>query len=106
GLLVNEVIDSGELKTDQDRVDSTLEEMAGTYEQPQEVIEYYKSNPEQLAQIEALVLEDQVVESLVGQAKVSEVAVSYEEALKPAQPQSAEETAEDEAEAAEEKSAE
>ena len=106
GLLVNEVIDSKELKADQERVDATLEEMAGTYEKPQEVIDYYKSNPEQLAQIEALVLEDQVVDSLVEQAKVEEVAVSYEEALKPAQPEAAEEESKEEAETAEEKSAE
>ncbi|MEH6814394.1 MAG: trigger factor [Motiliproteus sp.] len=102
GLLVNEVIASKGLKADETKVRATLEEMAQTYEKPQEVIEYYYGNKEQLAQIEALVLEDQVVDSLLEQAKVEEVAVSYEEAIKPVEPQvEATDEATDEATAAE-----
>ena len=100
GLLVAELISSNELKADSERVQETIAEMAQTYEQPQEVIEYYSSNKEQLANIEALVLEDQVVDFLVAQAKVSEVVVSYEDAIKPAEPQ-----ANEEAEVAEEEKA-
>ncbi len=98
GLLVGELIQSNSLKADEARVRSTIEEMAETYQQPQEVIDHYYSNQEQLAQIEALVLEDQVVDLLVGQAKVTEKAVGYQDAIKPAV---AEESAETEAEAAE-----
>ena len=95
GLLVAEIITSKELKADAERVQETIAEMAQTYEQPQEVIDYYNSNKEQLSQIEALVLEDQVVDSLLAEAKVSEVVVGYEEAIKPAAPE-AEESAEEE----------
>ncbi|MEH6471941.1 MAG: trigger factor [Halopseudomonas sp.] len=87
GLLVGELIQSSELKADEDRVRSTVEEMAETYQQPQEVIDYYYGNPEQLAQVEALVLEDQVVDLLVSQATVTEVSVGYQDAIKPAQPE-------------------
>lgn len=83
GLLVGELIQSNELKADEDRVRTTVEEMAETYQQPQEVIDYYYGNPEQLAQVEALVLEDQVVDLLLSQAKVTEKTVSYQEAIKP-----------------------
>ncbi|WP_207061947.1 trigger factor [Motiliproteus sp. SC1-56] len=100
GLLVGELIQSKELKADADRVRSTIEEMAETYQQPQEVIDYYYGNQEQLAQVEALVLEDQVVDLLVEGAKVTEVSISYEEAIKPA-PQK-----EEAAEESEEKDAE
>ena len=101
GLLVGELIQSNDLKADADRVRSTIEEMAETYQQPQEVIDYYYGNQEQLAQVEALVLEDQVVDLLVGQAKVAEESVSYQDAIKPAQPEAAEEAEEEKAEAAE-----
>lgn len=84
GLLVGEVIQTNELKADEDRVRSTVEEMAETYQQPQEVIDHYYGNPEQLAQVEALVLEEQVVDLLLGQANVTEQSVSYQDAIKPA----------------------
>lgn len=100
GLLVGELIQANELKADADRVRSTIEEMAQTYQQPQEVIDYYYGNQEQLSQVEALVLEDQVVDLLVSQAKVTEESVSYQDAIKPAQPE-AEEAPEAEEEKAE-----
>ena len=85
GLLVGELIQSSGLKADAERVRNTVEEMADTYQQPQEVIDYYYSNPEHLAQVEALVLEDQVVDLLVSQATVAEISVGYQDAIKPAQ---------------------
>lgn len=98
GLLVGELIQSKELKADADRVRATIEEMAESYQEPQEVIDYYYGNQEQLAQVEALVLEDQVVDLLLESAKVSAVAVSYEEAIKPAAPQAEEAEEEKDAE--------
>lgn len=102
GLLVGELIHSSGLKADAERVRSTVEEMAETYQQPQEVIDYYYGNAEQLAQVEALVLEDQVVDLLVSQATITEISVTYQDAIKPAQPIS--EVASD-SEAADEKTA-
>ncbi|MFT6915864.1 MAG: trigger factor [Motiliproteus sp.] len=89
GLLVGELIHSNGLKADAERVRSTVEEMADTYQEPQEVIDYYYGNADQLAQVEALVLEDQVVDLLVSQASVTEIAIGYQDAIKPAQPSSA-----------------
>jgi len=82
GLLVGEVIQSNSLKADDERVRVTVEEIAETYQDPQEVRDYYFNNKEQLSQVEALVLEDQVVDLLLSQANVTEVEVAYEEALK------------------------
>lgn len=87
GLLVQEVIKSAELTADEDRVNSTIEEMAETYQEPQQVIDWYKNNQEMLNQVRSLVLEDQVVDHLLASAKVNEVEVSYEDAMKPAQPE-------------------
>lgn len=95
GLLMQEVIKVNELEADEDRVRSTLEEMAETYQDPQQVIDWYMGNEEMLGQIKGLVLEDQVVDHLLASAKVSEVEVSYEDAIKPEQPAAAEEASED-----------
>lgn len=94
GLLMQEVIKVNELEADEARVRSTLEEMAETYQDPQQVIDWYMGNEEMLGQIKGLVLEEQVVDQLLAAAKVSDVEVSYEDAIKPEQPAPAEETEE------------
>lgn len=85
GLLVQAVIEKNELKADEDRVRKTIEELAETYQEPQQVIDWYMSNPEMLNQIQGLVLEDQVVDHLLTSATVTDTTVSYEEAIKPAE---------------------
>jgi trigger factor len=85
GLLVQEVIKANELKVDEARVRSMVEEQAQTYQEPQQVIDWYYSNKEMLNQIQSLAMEDQVVEQLLASATVVEVEVSYEDAIKPAQ---------------------
>jgi len=89
GLLVQEVIKANELQPEDARVDAMLAEVADSYQDPQEVIEYYKSNQEMLNQVRSLVLEEQVVDQLLSSAKVNEVEVSYEDAIKPAQAEGA-----------------
>ncbi|WP_420553804.1 trigger factor [Neptuniibacter marinus] len=86
GLLMQEVIKVNELEAEEARVRETLEEMAETYQDPQQVIDWYMGNEEMLGQIKGLVLEEQVVDKLLATAKVSEVSVSYEDAIKPEQP--------------------
>ncbi len=77
------------MKADGDRVRETIEEMASTYQEPEEVINWYYSNQEQLASIESKVLEDQVVEKLLENAKISDKECSYQEAIAPAQQEEA-----------------
>jgi len=89
GLLVQEVIKANALQPDDARVDAMLAEVADSYQDPQEVIEYYKSNQEMLNQVRSLVLEEQVVDQLLSSAKVNEEKVSYEDAIKPAQAEAA-----------------
>ena len=83
GLLLNAIITAGELKADAAKVRAAVEELASTYEDPKEVIDWYYANRQQLQGVESMVLEDQVVEQLLSGAKVTEQATSYEEALKP-----------------------
>lgn len=87
GLLLNELIRSTGLKVDAGRVRSTIEELAEPFEHPQEVVNWYYQNDQQLRQLEAAVLEDQAVEKILESAKTTEKTCSYEEAVKPAQAQ-------------------
>ncbi|MHA3050891.1 trigger factor [Acinetobacter sp. ANC 4640] len=82
GVLVSKVLADAQLEVDQTRVDAYIEDMASSYEDPTEVIEYFKTDAKQRQQIEAVVLEDQVVDFILASAKVTDTAVSYEELLK------------------------
>ncbi len=90
GLIMSEVVNSAEIEVDQDLVRAKIEEQAATYEQPQEVIDYYYNNKQLLQRLESAVLEDQVVEHLLQAASIEEESLSYEDALKPDAPAEAE----------------
>ncbi|MCP4078440.1 MAG: trigger factor [Gammaproteobacteria bacterium] len=81
GLLVGELIKIEGIKLDKDRFDSTLQEMSASYEQPQQVLEYYTSNKEARMGLEGMVLEDQVVDHILSKAKVSEKKSSFDELM-------------------------
>lgn len=83
GLLISEVIKSNEMKVDDERVYSFLEEMAQAYQEPQQVIDFYLKNKEQLSQVQSAVLEEQVVDKLLESAQVNEITLGYEDAIKP-----------------------
>ena len=83
GLIMNEVIQKNQLKVDPKAVRRLVEELSESYEQPEEVISWYYSNKDQLAQVEAMALEEAVIDLILSKAKVAETSCSYEEALKP-----------------------
>jgi trigger factor len=81
GLVLAEIISRHEIKADAAKVREAIEEMASTYENPQEVIDYYYSNQQQLSAVESKVLEDQVVEKLLESANISLKECSYQEGI-------------------------
>ena len=81
GVIVARVIESQKLEVDQDRVETFIKEAAENYEDPAEVIEYYTNDQQQRANIESVVLEDQVVDYLLSEAKVTDKEVSYKDLL-------------------------
>ncbi|MBH86411.1 MAG: trigger factor [Alteromonadaceae bacterium] len=87
GLLFQELIRQNDIKAEADKVEEKIQEIASTYESPEEVVAHYNSNPEQKAQIESVVLEDSVVEFVLSQAKVKDKKMKYEEAVQAGQPQ-------------------
>ena len=86
GLVVAEMISQYELSAEPAKVREAIEDIASTYQDPEEVINWYYSENEQLAGIESRVLEDAVVEKLLSTAAVAEVECSYQDALAKARP--------------------
>ena len=83
GLVLGEVIAQQSIQADADKVRAAVEEIAATYESPEEVVQWYYSNEEQLQGIESTVIEDQVFDFIIEQAEVSDKQVSYQEVIKP-----------------------
>jgi trigger factor len=81
GLVLAEYISSYELRADNEQVSKAIAEIASTYESPQEVIDYYQSNPQQRSSVESKILEDQVVEKLLAGANITENEGSYQDAV-------------------------
>ena len=86
GLVVAEMISQYELSAEPAKVREAIEDIASTYQDPDEVINWYYSENEQLAGIESRVLEDAVVEKLLSTAAITEAECSYQDALAKARP--------------------
>jgi len=84
GLLMNAVIEANELTPSAEKVAQLIEEVAATYQDPEEVRNYYNSNPQQKSQVEALALEEQAVEKVLAGAKISQSEATYEEVIRAA----------------------
>lgn len=79
GLLIAEIVKTHKISADKDRIQTTLNDVASVYENPAEVLEWYKKDKKALAEIEMQALEEQVVEKLLEQVKVTEKTVSYQD---------------------------
>jgi trigger factor len=90
GLIVAEVVKSNDLKPDEARVREMIQEMASAYQEPEQVVAWYYKNDQQLNEVRSVVLEEQVVDTVLQKANVTDKSVSYEEAVKPVEaPQAA-----------------
>lgn len=84
GLVIGEIVRANDIKLDDSRVQAMLEEMASGYEDPQALIQYYRSHPEHMDTLRGAVIEEQVVEWIREQAKINEEASSFEKIMTPA----------------------
>ncbi|MEM0952670.1 MAG: trigger factor [Pseudomonadota bacterium] len=81
GLVLGEIVAKNEIKADPDKVRETIEEIASTYQEPEQVVNWYYSNQEQLSGIENMVVEEAVIELILESAVVSDNECSYQEAM-------------------------
>lgn len=83
GMLVAEIIEKQSLSATDEEIRETLTQLASSYEDPQEVIDFYMNNPQQRSTVENLVLENKVVEWVVGQLSVTEDSRSFNAVMNP-----------------------
>ncbi|TVO76250.1 trigger factor [Sedimenticola selenatireducens] len=84
GLIIAEVLSTNNIELDEGRVREKIEQFAQSYEDPQQVIDYYYNNREQLAGIQNLVLEEQVVDWVLDQVKVEDSETGFNAVMNPA----------------------
>ncbi|MBQ0721153.1 MAG: trigger factor [Gammaproteobacteria bacterium] len=83
GLLMAEIVKVAEITVDNDKVKAFIEERAASYDDPEQVIQYHYNNEELLNSVQSAVMEEQVVEHILGLADVAEEATDYKGALTP-----------------------
>lgn len=81
GLIIAELVKQHELEAKPEQVRALIEEQSLSYEQPDEVVKWFYSQPERLAEFEGLVVEDNVVEWALKQAKVVDQPADFEKLM-------------------------
>ncbi len=81
GMLLGELARQNGISVDPARVQARIEEIAETYDQPSEVIELYRSEARLMDQVENMVLEDQVIDWVLENAKVENKSMSFKELM-------------------------
>lgn len=83
GLLLRQIAQGNNLRVDNRKVTERIAKIASTYEEPEQVIELYRSNPQMMDNVRTAVLEDQVSEWVADHADVTDVNLSFDEVMHP-----------------------
>ncbi len=81
GLILSQLVSEHKLHATPEQVKAQIEDFAQSYEDPKEVLKYYYGDRNRLAEVEALVLEENVVNYVLGKAKVTAKAVAFDELM-------------------------
>ncbi|MFZ5487157.1 MAG: trigger factor [Pseudomonadota bacterium] len=81
GLIAAELVRANELEPKPEQVKAHVEELASSYEHPEEVVRWYYSNPDRMTNVEALVLENNVTDFVLGKAQVTEKMLSFDDLM-------------------------
>lgn len=81
GLILGEIVRRNELKVDADKVRETIEDMAKSYERPEDVVNWYYADNSRLNDVQQMVLEDQAVAWVVERARVADENVGFQDVM-------------------------
>ncbi|WP_313313927.1 trigger factor [Pulveribacter sp.] len=81
GLVVAELVRANELQAKPEQLKAHVDELAASYEKPEDVVRWYFSDRNRLGEVEAVVVENNVTDFVLGKAKVTEKAVSFDELM-------------------------
>ena len=83
GLLLRQIAQSNNLRVDNRKVTERIAKIASTYEEPEQVVELYRNNPQMMENVRTSVLEDQVSEWVADHADATEVSLSFDAVMHP-----------------------
>ena len=81
GLVVAELVRANELQAKPEQLKAHIEELAASYEKPDEVVRWYLSDSRRMGEVEAVVVENNVTDFVLGKAKVTEKTISFEDLM-------------------------
>lgn len=81
GLVVGELVRSNNLQAKPEQLQAHIEELAQSYEKPAEVVRWYLSDRSRLAEVEAVVVENNVADFVIGKAKVTDKVIPFDELM-------------------------
>ncbi|MEW6119112.1 MAG: trigger factor [Pseudomonadota bacterium] len=81
GLILAEIVQANKLVAQPEQIRTLIQDQAQSYEEPEQVVQWYYQSPERMQEIESLALEENVVAWVAGQAQVEDVATSFEELM-------------------------
>ena len=81
GLVVAELVRAHKLHAKPEQVQAHVEELAASYEKPGDLLRYYYGDKQRMAEVEGLVMENNVTDYVLGQAKITEKSISFEEMM-------------------------
>lgn len=79
GLVLGEVIKENNIEATEEGRKAFIEEQASSYDDPQEVIQWYANNPDAQKEIDAILVEREITKLILSEAKVKEVSKKFEE---------------------------
>jgi trigger factor len=81
GLVVAELVRNANLQAKPEQLQAHIEEMSQSYEKPAEVMRWYLSDRQRMAEVEAIVIESNVTAHVLGQAKVTDKALPFDDLM-------------------------
>src|SRR5689334_20995925 len=81
GLILSQLVQDNNLQATQEQVKAQIEDFSQSYEDPKEVLKYYYSDRRRLGEVEALVLEENVVNYVLGKAKVTTKDIAFDDLM-------------------------
>ena len=81
GLVVAELVRANELHAKPEQLKAHIDELAASYEKPEDVVRWYFGDRQRLAEVEAVVIENNVADFVLGKAQVTDKAVSFDELM-------------------------
>jgi trigger factor len=79
--VVAELVRANELNARPEQLKAHIDELAASYEKPADVVRWYYSDNRRLAEVEAIVIENNVTDFVMGKAKITEKSVSFDELM-------------------------